>query len=293
MFKGIDLYLDAFRDSLEGSDRAVVQDALSDAEDHLVSAFATEKEEHPELPDEQVMDRVVDEYGTPDEVADFYRRVEEVTRPVLVSATPRQGGKFMRFCGIITDPSAWAAMLYMILSMATGIIYFTWAVTSLSVTAGLLVLIVGLPLAWLVFLSFRGLALVEGRIVEALLGVRMPRRPVLIRKGDGWFGSLKGVFSAKSTWTSLVYLLLMLPLGIIYFTLFLSLVAITLSMVASPVLELVLGVQVFDLRETWWIPVWLMPFVVVAGGFLFLATLHLAKLVGRLHGKFARALLVN
>lgn len=87
----------------------------------------------------------------------------------------------------------------MIISMATGIAYFTWAVTGFSVSAGLIVLIIGVPLTWLFFLSFRGIALVEGRIVEALLGVRMPRRTVFIRKGDGWWGSVKGVFTTRST----------------------------------------------------------------------------------------------
>ncbi len=294
MFKGIDLYLDAFREKLEGSDKAVLQDALSDAEDHLTSAFQTEKYEHPELTSEQTMERVIDEYGTPQEVAEHYRIVEEYTTPALAS-TPagRPEGKCMRFCGIIASPRAWAAMLYMILSLATGIIYFTWAVTAVSVSASLIILIVGVPLAWLFFLSFRGLALVEGRIVEALLGVRMPRRAVFIRKGDGWFGSLKGVFSSRSTWTSLVYLILMLPLGILYFTVFVTLIAVSLGMVASPVLELIFEIQVFDFRETWWIPIWLMPFVVAGGAALFLSTLHLGQLVGKAHGKLARAMLVS
>ena len=42
----------------------------------------------------------------------------------------------------------------------------------------MIIMIFGIPLAALIFLSFRGLAWLEGRIVEALLGVRMPRRPV-------------------------------------------------------------------------------------------------------------------
>ena len=50
---------------------------------------------------------------------------------------------------------------------------------------------------------------------------------------------------------------------------------------------------VFDFPEAWWTPVWLMPFVVIAGALLFLSTLHLAKLTGKIHGKFARAMLVS
>ena len=70
----------------------------------------------------------------------------------------------------------------MLVSLVTGIMYFTWAVTGLSLSVGLLVLIISLPFIGLFFLSVRGIALVEGRIVEALLGVRMPRRPIFVER---------------------------------------------------------------------------------------------------------------
>jgi hypothetical protein len=42
--------------------------------------------------------------------------------------------------------------------------------------------IFGLPIAIFFLYSVRGFALLEGRIVEALLGVRMPRRPLFYPK---------------------------------------------------------------------------------------------------------------
>lgn len=290
MIKLLEDYLNAFRDELRGADRAVVQDALSDAEDHLSTAIEEELSGNPEETEEDAARKAIAQYGDPSEVAEHYRKVEKYTQPVL--APERTPGKHS-FFGVIADPSAWASLLYMILSLATGIIYFTWAVTGISVSAGMLVLIIGVPLAWLFFLSFRGLALVEGRIVETLLGVRMPRRAVFIRKGTGWWGSIKGVFSAATTWSSLVYLILMLPLGVIYFTVFVTLLSLSLGMVASPVLELVFHVPMLHISEPWWTPVWLMPFVVAGGALLFLATMNLASLAGKLHGKLARIMLVS
>ncbi|MBN1433833.1 sensor domain-containing protein [Candidatus Fermentibacterales bacterium] len=292
--RGISRYLDDFRRQLAGMDRAIVQDALSDAEDHLTSALETYVTEHPGVSPEEAVNQVIESYGSPGEIAEQYRRIEEYTSPAIGSTRPRVEKRGLRgFFGVIAEPSAWAAMLYMIFGLATGIVYFTWTTAALSVSAGLIVLVIGVPVTWLFFLSFRGLALVEGRIVEALLGVRMPRRPVFVRKGEGWWGSLKGVFATGSTWTSLVYLILMLPLGVLYFSLFVTLFALSLSMIASPVLELVFHIQVFDLYESWWIPVWLMPFVVIAGALLFPGTLHLARSVGRLHGRLARTMLVS
>ena len=63
----------------------------------------------------------------------------------------------------------------MILSLATGIAYFTIVVTGLSTAAGLLVLVIGIPFLLLVLGVVRALALFEGRLVEVLLGTRMPR----------------------------------------------------------------------------------------------------------------------
>ena len=294
MYKAIEEYLNSFRDELKGSDRATIQDALADAEDHLTTAVENKLSDRPVKTVEEAVKAVIEHYGTPDEVADHYRVVEEYTTPVLAASKQKQDNNgFAKFCGIIAEPVAWGALLYMIFSMVTGIAYFTWAVTGLSVSAGLIVLIIGVPLTWLFFLSFRGIALVEGRIVEALLGVRMPRRTVFIRKGNGWWGSVKGVFTTRSTWSSLLYLILMLPLGVLYFSVFITLIAVSLSMIADPILELVFRVPVFDFPEAWWTPVWLMPFVVIAGALLFLSTLHFAKLIGKIHGKLASAMLVS
>ncbi len=292
MIKLIEDYLNAFREELKGSDRATIQDALSDAEDHLSTALDTELSENPEETHEEAVRNIITRYGDPEEVAEHYRNVEKYTVPVLSSIKRTRRG-IAAFCGIITDPSAWAALLYMILSLATGIVYFTWAVTGFSISASLIVLIIGVPLAWLFFLSFRALAFVEGRIVEALLGARMPRRAIFIQKGKGWWGSIKGIFSTGSTWSSFIYLILMLPLGVLYFTVFITLTAVSLALIAAPVFELVLNIPVFDVPEVWWTPIWLMPFVVLGGVVLFLSTLHLAKMTGRLQGKLARTMLVS
>jgi hypothetical protein len=38
---------------------------------------------------------------------------------------------------------------------------------------------------------------------------------------------------------------------------------------------------------------WMMPIAVIAGVLLFFLTLHLAKIIGNLHGKLAKAMLVR
>jgi hypothetical protein len=68
---------------------------------------------------------------------------------------------------------------------------------------------------------------------------------------------------------------------------------VSFTLITDPIFELILKVPVFDFPEVWWTPVWLMPFVVLAGVVLFLSTLHLAKMAGRFQGRLARTMLVS
>ena len=182
----------------------------------------------------------------------------------------------------------------MFFSLFSGIIYFTWAVTGISLSLGLIVLIIGLPFIGLFVLSVQGIALIEGRVVEALLGVRMPRRPIFSGKRLGWWGRFKKLISQKHTWLSIAYMIIKFPLGIIYFVVFIVLISLSLFGIALPILE-----QGFDISPLvinnvpYYTPVWLMPLTAFAGILLITLIMHLAKVLGRMQGALAKALLVR
>ena len=83
-------------------------------------------------------------------------------------------GTAARFFGVIADPRAYGALLYMVLAFATGIFYFTWVVTGLSLSLGLMILIIGIPLALLFLGSVRVLSILEGYLARGLLGAVRP-----------------------------------------------------------------------------------------------------------------------
>ena len=158
-----------------------------------------------------------------------------------------------------------------------------------------MILIVGIPLLLLFLMSVRLLSLVEGRIVEVLLGVRMPRRPLYTQRDKPWLTRLKELFTDWRTWTAMGYLLLMLPLGTAYFSAAVTLLALSAGLIAAPV-ALALGhAGVFSLDGVVITPdsPWLWPLCFVAGVLMLFATLHLARLVGRFHGWLAKQLLVR
>ncbi|HEU4662834.1 MAG TPA: hypothetical protein VFS55_02255, partial [Dokdonella sp.] len=131
-------YLDQLRAALGGADPALIQDALYDAEDHLRSELA----ENPGKSEAEVLAKIATTYGAPDEVAGIYVDKEVQVQQALRSPPPPPRKTAMgRFFGVAADPRAYAALFYMLLSLATGIFYFTWAVTGLSLSFGLSILI--------------------------------------------------------------------------------------------------------------------------------------------------------
>lgn len=288
-------YLEKLRAALAGADAATVQDALSDSEEHLWTALQQAIEETPDADEAGILEVEIKKFGSPEEVAAAYREIEARTGPIFHRpGKERKRSAAARFFGVFTDPRAYAAMFYMIFSLITGIFYFTWTVWGLSFSIGIMILIIGLPFFGFFLLSVRGLALVEGRIIEALLGVRMPRRPIFSRKNLGWKERLATLVKDPMTWKSILYMLLMLPLGVLYFDLIIISLSLALWGILRPVLEYWIGLpfaEIYGIK--YYTPGWFMPVAITVGILWFFVTMHMAKGIGKMHARIARSLLVR
>jgi hypothetical protein len=251
--------------------------------------------EHPDIAEPDALQQILGEYGSPSEIAAAYREIENRVSPPLAPRAVADDRSFAaKFFGVFIDPRAYASLFYMLFSLITGIIYFSWALTGLSLTAGLIILIIGLPFFALFLLSVQGIALVEGRIVEALLGVRMPRRPLFSKGHLGVWDRTKALFTDKRSWTTIAYMIIQLPLGIAYFTVFFTLLVFGLTGLAQPILYFGFDLPVAHIDGvSYYVPGWMTPLFVLVGILWILLTMHLAKLVGRIHGAFAKSLLVR
>ena len=293
-------YLEQLRAALRGADPALIQDALYDAEEHLRAELA----EQPGRSETEMLAKVVGSYGAPEEVAEIYRDQEiKIQRALRPPRPPKQRSWLGQFFGVAADPHTYGALFYMVLSLATGIFYFTWAVTGISMSFGLLVLIIGIPFALLFLGSVRMLSLVEGRIVETMLGVRMPRRPVFSTRGMSFWQRIGAVFRDPRTWGTLFYMFMMLPLGIVYFTIAITMLATSLALTLAPIAKVVLeslgipysncdGPSQLCEFVSWWNG-W--PGTICAsliGIAMLFATLHMVRALGHLHGQIAKHLLV-
>jgi hypothetical protein len=129
---------------------------------------------------------------------------------------------------------------FLLLSFPLGLIFFLVTVIGFTLGVSTLILWIGLPILFATLVLVRGMAIIERRMVSNLLHVSfpdqlhyhdMPQRGFLKRFGN--------VLRDPLTWTSMIYMIVKLPLGIISFTLALVLPIVSLSLTLLPLVYLV------------------------------------------------------
>jgi len=306
-------YLQALRQALHGADPALIQDALYDAEQHLRAELAARSE----LDEAVAIAQIVNSYGAPDEVATAYRETESrVQAAMAMPRAPKAGtppsavggappvGVLRRFFGVYGDVRSWTALFYCLLALFTGIFYFSFVTIGLSLSLGLSILIIGVPFFVAFIGSARLLALVEGRIVEAMTGERMPRRPVSPPPESSLLQRIGAMLKDWRTWSTLAYEALMLPLGLVYFSVTVTALAIGLALMLAALAgglrllgfeipgdtHIELGGLLSDEAANH--PLMLLLYAV--SGLVWLTlTMHMVRGIARLHGMLAKRMLVH
>lgn len=202
------------------------------------------------------------------------------------------------FFHVVTLPRAYTTLLYLLLSLATGILGFTFVVTGLSLSLGLAILVIGLPVALAFLLGVRLLALGETHLLRALVAEDPSPAPAIVPAGSGWLVRLTSLLKDRRTWTSLLYFLLHLPLGILAFSVLVSLLAVGLGLLAVPVAAVLQagGAMDVDLGGLAWSvshPQLTAIACGLLGAVILPLSLHLGLLLGRLQVWLARHLLVR
>jgi len=247
-------YLSHLQAELVGVDAAIAHDALIDAEAHLRAAIAAGS----------TPAAAIEEFGP---AADFARAYAGAPAPEHLAATAgagatrpasvvaggvaSSGGTIATLArvpvvGVWFQLRAWSSLLYFlapcfVISLAT----FVWVVCVGSLALGTLPILIGLPLAVFLLGSVRVIALAEGKVVEFLLGVRMPRRvqPVQVLTPIGGVAQV-GVWQRIGCWLTDVrsWLSLAWTLGNFFvatglFSVFVALGALVLAMVGVPLAQ--------------------------------------------------------
>jgi hypothetical protein len=141
---------------------------------------------------------------------------------------------FKSVFGVVARGQSYLNILYLLLAFPLGLVYFTFLITGFSLSVGLWVIWVGIFLMALMIVAWWGLAIFERKMAIWMLRVDIPpmHRPDIPRAK--FLEKVKEHFQNPVTWKSLAYLLIKFPLGILTFNVAVTLIAITVSLVAAP-----------------------------------------------------------
>lgn len=125
-------------------------------------------------------------------------------------------------------------LIYLLMSLPLGILYFVILITGFSLGAGLLITLVGLPiLVAMIFVTYI-LGDLDRTMTSKLLGVKIPKPEARPSNNDSAKSILVAQLKSLEFWKELGYLLLKMPLGVIAFTLAIVFVSLSLGLIAAP-----------------------------------------------------------
>ncbi|GCE48407.1 putative sensor protein [Thermosporothrix hazakensis] len=128
--------------------------------------------------------------------------------------------------------------LFLFISFPLGLIFFVLTVVGLSLSTSLLIIWIGLPLLLLTLFLIRGMAALERSMLASLTGVVIWTKSPPTRSGGKT--RFMAILRDPDTWKSALYMLLKLPLGIVSFTICLTLPIIATSLTVMPLVYIVL-----------------------------------------------------
>jgi signal transduction histidine kinase len=144
------------------------------------------------------------------------------------------GGSVWRVLAAPLQPRTWTATIYLLASMFVGIAWQVILAVGLTLGVGLVIVWVGVFVLALTVLAWRGGAWLERRWVRVMLGVNIPEPYRPLPAGSLWQRA-RVLAADPATWKDLAYLVLLVPLGLVWFVVTATLWGLGLVMLLSPV----------------------------------------------------------
>ncbi|HYU34644.1 MAG TPA: sensor domain-containing protein [Thermoanaerobaculia bacterium] len=144
-------------------------------------------------------------------------------------------------------------LVYLLLAFPLGMAYFVFLITGLSLSLGLMITILGLPILGLILLGSWWLAALERRLAIGLLGAAVPPMGTApFQTGQGFRRDVEEFLGNRVTWTGMIFLALKFPLSLITFVATVTLVALSMSFLLVPFLYPLSFIE-WDGVMLWWV----------------------------------------
>jgi signal transduction histidine kinase len=117
------------------------------------------------------------------------------------------------FFAALIDRRTWSELVYSLIGLPIGIAGFVFVVTSLSVSLGLSITLIGIPMLAVAISMARGLSGIYRGLGRGLLGISVDR-PTVHRRRSG----LLGYLTEPNAWRATLFLVVQFPVAIADFT---------------------------------------------------------------------------
>jgi signal transduction histidine kinase len=129
----------------------------------------------------------------------------------------------------------WKETIHLLLNMPVGIATFTIIVTGFATGLGLLITLIGIPILIAMLYVSRAMGWFERGRAKLLLDLDVPSPYRADPPRDRWWRPFVSKVTDPATWTEIVYHLLLMPIGVVTFTLALTFWVLGLSTFFLPV----------------------------------------------------------
>jgi len=134
----------------------------------------------------------------------------------------------------IIEARTYRRILYLLLALPLGVIEFSVLVTALSFGFGTAITLIGIPVLVASVWAWRWMAQVERGLIARLIGTEIPSPYRPDPKDASWWKRVGARLADPATWKDLAFLLLQLPVGIISFTVAVTVVGLGLGLLFAP-----------------------------------------------------------
>ena len=128
----------------------------------------------------------------------------------------------------------WRETLHLILDLPLGVLSFSYVVSLLCFGVGTAMTFLGLPILVACVGGARGFAAMERARARALLGVDVPAPAAIAPPRPGFVGWIRGMLGNGANWRAALYAFLLLPMGVLGFTLAVVLWSVGISAALYP-----------------------------------------------------------
>jgi hypothetical protein len=145
---------------------------------------------------------------------------------------------------VLFNPKTYATILYLLLSLPLGIIYFTVAITGLALSIGLTPIFIGIPLFFGVAKLLNGIVNFEQSMIRQILGLPIPPVSYTYNQqseaGQNWLMRMVRGFDGGLFIRNLLLVILRFVTGIVFFVIMVTVISLGLGFIALPVVHIIL-----------------------------------------------------